>query len=66
MEQSFILKYHGKFSLFEQANIVAEDRQWWIKRLNKQKEAESKESSGNTGGRSMPNSKPSMPSVPRR
>ncbi len=40
MEEQFILHYHGKMTLFEQENMTAEDRQWWIERLKKQAEEE--------------------------
>jgi len=36
MEQQFQLKHHGNLSLFEQASMVAEDRAWWIKRLERE------------------------------
>ena len=64
MEQLFQLKYHGNFSLLELNNLTAEERNWWVKRLNKQKEAEQKESQGSTGG--GPNiPRPSMPNIPK-
>jgi hypothetical protein len=34
-EQKFQLKHFGKLSLAEQQLLTAEDRQWWIQRLNK-------------------------------
>lgn len=62
MEQQFQLKYFGKLSLFEQAQMTAEERSWFMKRLDKEfkdrKEQEEKQS------RSI--SRPRMPSVPRR
>jgi hypothetical protein len=36
MEQQFQLKYYGHFSLFEQAQMTAEDRSWHIKRIQKE------------------------------
>lgn len=36
MEQQFQLKYYGNLSLFEQASMVAEDRAWWMKRLERE------------------------------
>lgn len=36
MEQQFQLKYHGRFTLFEQSQMVAEDRTWYLKRLEKE------------------------------
>lgn len=40
MEQSFILKHHGRMSLFEQNNMTSEERIWWIRRLEKQSDDE--------------------------
>jgi hypothetical protein len=52
MEQSFILKYYGGYTIFEQINMPAEERKWNIERLikeiKKQNEATSK--SGGGGG----------------
>ena len=36
MEIQHQLKHHGNYSLFEQAQMTAEDRQWTIQRLQKQ------------------------------
>lgn len=36
MNQSFILKHHGHLDLFEQSMMTAEDRRWWIERLEKE------------------------------
>lgn len=36
MEQSFLLKYYGKLTLFEQANMTAEEREWYLKRLSEE------------------------------
>lgn len=35
MEQSFQLKHHGHFTLFEQSNMTAEERKWWMERLKR-------------------------------
>ena len=48
LEQSFALKYHGKLSLIEQAYMIAEERVWWINRLNKEIEAQNKANSGSS------------------
>lgn len=40
MEVSYRLKKHGNLSLFEQDNMTAEDRKWWIERIEKDLEAE--------------------------
>ncbi len=36
MEQSYLLKEYGKYSLFEQCYITAEDRAWYLERINKE------------------------------
>jgi len=36
MEQQFQLKRYGDLDLFEQANMNAEDRAWWLKRIEKE------------------------------
>jgi hypothetical protein len=36
MEQQFQLKYYAKLDLFEQAHMSAEDRAWWLKRIEKE------------------------------
>lgn len=47
MEQQFQLKHYGKLSIFEQNEMPAEDRGWFLKRLGKEfkdrKEAEQKQ-----------------------
>jgi hypothetical protein len=49
MNQSFLLKYYGKYSMFEQDQMTAEDRQWLIKRINEEIEKRNKSQSGNVG-----------------
>lgn len=45
MEQSFVLKHYARLSLSEQMIMTAEERGWWLKRLEdelqKQKAAQS-------------------------
>jgi uncharacterized protein YdaU (DUF1376 family) len=36
MEQQFQLKYYAKLDLFEQKHMSAEDRGWWLKRVEKE------------------------------
>ena len=63
-----MLKHHGNLSLFEQSAMIAEDRAWYMKRLEKEfKERNEKEKAqvGSVPRPSMP-SMPSMPSIPRR
>lgn len=35
LEEQYLLKKHGGLSLFEQEQIVAEDRTWWYHRIKK-------------------------------
>lgn len=42
MNQSFLLKYYGKLSIFEQESMTGEERKWWIKRLNDEIEKQNK------------------------
>jgi hypothetical protein len=59
LEQQFQLKTHGNLSLFEQENMTAEDRAWWMKRIEKDiKERNEKEKEAM--------SKVRTPSKPRR
>lgn len=62
MEQQFQLKHYCKLSLFEQNQMTAEERAWFIRRLDKEnkdnKEREEQQS------RSMPRA--GRPSIPRR
>lgn len=56
MEQQFQLKHYGNLSLFEQARMTAEDRAWWIKRIERElKEKAEREKAA----------MPSMPRLPR-
>lgn len=67
MEQQFQLKHHGNLSLFEQANMVAEDRAWWMRRLEKEfkdRAEQEKKQAGSVPRPSMP--RVSRPSIPRR
>lgn len=36
MEQQFQLKHHGHLSIFEQAQMTAEERAWYLKRIEKE------------------------------
>jgi len=38
LEEQYLLKTHAKLSLFEQEQIPAEDRRWWIERIKKAQE----------------------------
>jgi len=46
LEEQFQLKQYGNLSIFEQSQMIAEDRAWWMRRLQKefkeQKEAAEK------------------------
>lgn len=69
MEEQFQLKHYGKLSIFEQANMVSQDRAWWLKRLEKEFEERRKREEGAASSVSMPSipsvSMPSI-SIPRR
>jgi hypothetical protein len=59
MEQSFVLKYHANISLIEQIFVTAEERAWWVDRINKQKQDENK------AVESARSKTPSPPRVPK-
>jgi len=44
MDQQFQLKEYGKLSLFEQANMTAEERSWYMERLEKKMKDEEEQS----------------------
>ena len=62
MEQQFQLKHHGKLDLFEQNQMTAEERSWFIKRLEREFKEQNEKEQQQT--RSVP--KPRTPSIPRR
>lgn len=64
MEQQFQLKHYGELSLFEQANMTAEERAWWMKRLEKEFKEKAEKERQQVGSVPRP-SKPSKPSVSR-
>jgi len=73
MEQQFQLKHYGKLDLFEQNQMTAEERAWFMKRLDKEfkerKEREEAQTKSVPKPRTPPRpSRPtiSRPSVPRR
>ena len=52
MDQSFVLKHYGRLSLMEQSGMTAEERAWWIKRLdaeNKKLQDAGKQTPGDPG-----------------
>jgi len=49
LEQQFQLKQYGNLSLFEQETLIAEDRAWWMRRL--EKEAKEKQEAQNKNQR---------------
>lgn len=63
MEQQFQLKHYGKLSIFEQNNMTAEDRNWYLKRLEKEFKDRAEKERQQVG--SMPRV-PRMPSIPRK
>mgnify|MGYP003154656172 CR=1 FL=1 len=51
-EQFFFLKYHGGWGLMEAYNLPIKLREWFVKRLSRQKEEESEAmKAGSKGGR---------------
>ena len=52
MEQSFLLKKHANLSTFEQGFMPAEERAWWIDRINRDIQ---KDNERNTSAPGMPN-----------
>ncbi len=65
MEQRFQLKEYGGLSLFEQAQMPAEERAWYINRL--EKEYKDKQEREKQQMSSVPKPRmPSRPSIPRR
>jgi len=61
LEQQFLLKTYGKLTLFEQNSMTAEDRRWWMQRI--QEENEKKAEEEKKAMASAP--RPSMSSIPR-
>lgn len=66
MEQRFQLKEYGNLSLFEQAQMPADERAWWMRRLNEENKKKQEREKGQMGSMPRPRmpsiSKPSMPS----
>jgi len=60
MEEQFQLHEYAKLSLFEQDQMSAEERAWWLKRTQKEIEERNKRENEAAGGVS----RPSVPSVP--
>ena len=47
MEQQFTLKEYGHLSLFEQNNMTAEERNWYVRRLDHEYRERNKKQGGN-------------------
>jgi len=60
MEQQFQLKHYGNLSIQEQNSLNAEDRAWWMRRLEKEFKDKAERERQQVG------STPRMPSIPRR
>ncbi len=65
MEQRFQLKEYGNLSLFEQAQMPAEERAWYIRRLDKEYKEKAEREKQQIGSVRKP-SMPSRPSMSRR
>lgn len=50
MEQSFLLKYYGGFDIFEMQFMTAEERAWYIDRINKEIKRQNESSKGGPKG----------------
>ena len=50
-EQFFFLKYHGGWGLMESYNLPIRLREWFVKRLVRQKEEESEAMKAASGGK---------------
>lgn len=67
MEQQFQLKHYGNLSLFEQNQMTAEERAWYVKRIDKEQRDQNEKQKQQSS--SMPTPRVphiSRPSVPRR
>lgn len=67
MNESFLLKTHGKLSLQEQAIMTAEERKWWLKALERHFEKQER-GSGNSAAQTgkvdhTPGKTPTKPST---
>jgi len=49
MNQSFLLKEYGKLDLWEQNQLTAEERKWWIERINQEIEKRNKQQEASAG-----------------
>jgi len=55
MEQAFLLKHYGNLSLEEMRTMTAEERDWWLQRLDKEHKKERDAARpGNTPGKAAP------------
>lgn len=61
MEERFQLKKYGNLSFFEQAQMPADERQWYLQRLQKEAEREKEQAGEVPRAPGMPN----IPNVPR-
>jgi hypothetical protein len=63
MEEQFQLHEYGKLSIFEQSEMTAEERAWWMKRIQREiEERNERERDAASGSRSSVPSV-SMPSI---
>jgi len=64
MEEMFQLKHYGKLTFFEQNSITAEDRAWYLKRLEREFKEQQEREKNAVGNVSMPSAPSiSVPSV---
>lgn len=60
MEQAFLLKHYGNLSLEEMRTMTAEERGWWLQRLDKEHK---KQNDASKGGHT-PGKAPATPGRP--
>jgi hypothetical protein len=54
MEQSFLLKHYGHVSLHEQMDMTAEERHWWLERLDSENRKERDAANKHTPSKAPP------------
>jgi hypothetical protein len=62
MEQTFLLKHYGYLSIPEQNNMTAEERRWYLERLDEENRKAQKEAKKSQSTSSVP-ATPGQPPV---
>lgn len=63
MEESFLLKHYGHLDIQEQYKMTAEERHWWLKRLDDENRKINKQSASEAPGSSKIPESPGAPPV---